>query len=285
LFSGVADGVIGEVTEYPQLIKLGYDVVAKSEVRQGLWNGIKNITPESVKNVSVDFYEQKKANYTSDKSYLVNHTVGQDGVTVVSIVMGAGFFKKGTDGLKEGIEDTGKKLIKKETDEVVDVLGKIVKNGNKIEYTNPAGKVLKWSEQNAKDIENSIQSALKRSTTDGKYIEGKVADFIKNDGKSIDGFGLSIDRKIGGQAGDVDILTKNEMIEVKKSFAAWSGKKDQIKKFVDTSMEDFLNPYNKKVIIYIDEPLTVTQKAAILDYVPKNVSLVNSLDELKKILK
>ncbi|WP_288446739.1 fibronectin type III domain-containing protein [uncultured Chryseobacterium sp.] len=124
LFSGVADGVIGEVTEYPQLIKLGYDVSTKSEVRQGLWNSIKNMSPESIKNASLEFYEQKKANYTSSKSYIVNHTVGQDGVTVVSLAMGAGFFKNGTDGLKDGIEDTGEKLIKNELD---DSLEKIIK--------------------------------------------------------------------------------------------------------------------------------------------------------------
>ena len=33
LFAGVSDGVIGEITEYPQLIKLGYDVSTQTEVR------------------------------------------------------------------------------------------------------------------------------------------------------------------------------------------------------------------------------------------------------------
>ena len=71
MFTGVSDGVIGEVTEFPQLVKLGYDVATKKEVREGLWNSVKNISVESIKDASVKFYEEKKANYTSDKHYIV----------------------------------------------------------------------------------------------------------------------------------------------------------------------------------------------------------------------
>ncbi|WP_336686037.1 fibronectin type III domain-containing protein [Chryseobacterium bernardetii] len=284
LFSGVADGVIGEITEYPQLIKLGYDVSTKSEVRQGLWNSIKNISPESIKNASLEFYEQKKANYTSSKSYIVNHTVGQDGVTVVSIVMGAGFFKKGADGLKDGIEDTGEKFIKKETDEVVEVLGKIVKNGNKIEYTNPAGKVLKWSEQSAKDIENSIASA-KVSSNIGKRNEGKVAEAIKQK-KEIKSFGQKIKRTTGNDAGDIDVSTLDELIEVKSSLSVVD--EGQFNKYINSNDPDFLNPYNKKVILYIDAPLenlSPNQSLIIDNIKSKGVKIVNSLEELTNSLK
>ena len=37
-----------------------------------------NISTESIKNAATDFYEEKKNNYTSDSSYIVNHTVGKN---------------------------------------------------------------------------------------------------------------------------------------------------------------------------------------------------------------
>lgn len=40
----------------------------------------------------------------------------------------------------------------------IEGIGSIVKNGNKIEYTNPAGKLLEWSEQGVKDIDQAIES-------------------------------------------------------------------------------------------------------------------------------
>lgn len=79
-FAGVGDGVIEEVTNYPQLVKLAYDVSTKKDVRNGLWESVKGISVETIKDAAVDFYEEKKANYTSDKSYIVQHTVSKDAV-------------------------------------------------------------------------------------------------------------------------------------------------------------------------------------------------------------
>ncbi len=42
--------------------------------------------------------------------------------------MGAGFFKKGADGLKDGIEDTGEKFIKKEAGNIASSLEDLLKN-------------------------------------------------------------------------------------------------------------------------------------------------------------
>jgi hypothetical protein len=41
LFPGMSDGVVEEITAYPQLVRLGYDVATKKEIRKGLWNSIK----------------------------------------------------------------------------------------------------------------------------------------------------------------------------------------------------------------------------------------------------
>jgi len=115
LFAGVSDGVVEEVSNYPQLIKLGYDVASKKEVREGLWNSVKNISSESIKNAATDFYEEKKNNYTSDKSYIVNHTVGKDAVQVASILMGGGAIKSlknSTDNIHNGVKKVGEEIKK-----------------------------------------------------------------------------------------------------------------------------------------------------------------------------
>jgi len=164
------------------------------------------------------------------------------------------------------------------------VFGSIVKNGNKIEYTNPAGKLLKWSEQGTIDIANSINSA-KNSGNAGKIVEANVAKFLQQEGKKIEGYGLEIKRANNTVAGDIDIITSNELIEVKNSYSAWSGKKDQISKLANSSLDDFMNPNNKKVILYIEQPLSILDKSNILNYIPSDVILVNSLDELKSVIK
>jgi len=46
-----------------------------------------------------------------------------------------------------------------------------------------------------------------------------------------------------------------------------------------------MNPNNKKVILYIEQPLSILDKSNILSYIPSDVILVNSLDELKSVIK
>ncbi|CAI9429319.1 hypothetical protein MSHRCOH1_03825 [Candidatus Ornithobacterium hominis] len=114
-----------EVTSYPQLIKLGYDVATKEEVRTGLWESVKGISIETIKDVAVGFYEEKKENYTNDKAYIIQHTVSKDAVQVASLFMGGGIFKKGTEALKNGVEETGKNVAKKGLKKIEKVLDKL----------------------------------------------------------------------------------------------------------------------------------------------------------------
>ncbi|WP_316633141.1 fibronectin type III domain-containing protein [uncultured Flavobacterium sp.] len=169
------------------------------------------------------------------------------------------------------------------------VLGTIAKNGNKIEYTNPAGKLLKWTEQGINDINNAIATAKNldplNTNNIGRITEGKVADFIKQEGKIVEGFGLTIKKADNSIATDIDIITSNEIIEVKNSMAVWEKKPNQVNRFVNSTLEDFVNPQNKKAILYIEKPLSDLDKAKILNTIPNNVTLVNSLTELKTILK
>ena len=106
LFSGAADGGIDMVSDYPQLIKMGYDVATKSEVRQGLWDGIKTISPSKVADFATGAVKQKWENYNfSDKPYMGNHELGYDAVGVVKMVTAG--------GLVAGLKDAGEKFSKK----------------------------------------------------------------------------------------------------------------------------------------------------------------------------
>jgi len=183
------------------------------------------------------------------------------------------------DDIKIGINNA------KDVKEWADDLKKgVYRNGNKAEFINQSGSTLTWTDQhpNSLDIEGALPPVGQNVTT-GKQAEAVVADFIKKEGKEIEGFGLGIHNKTANTpAGDIDVLTKNEIIEVKKSYSSF--KKGQIDKFVNVSMPNFLNPDNKKAILYIHELLTEFQKSSILGRIPENVTLVNSLEELKKIL-
>jgi TANFOR domain-containing protein len=163
------------------------------------------------------------------------------------------------------------------------MLGSITKNGNETLYTNPAGKVLTWKEQGTNGVETAIESARKGDA--GKKVEAKVADFLTGEGKTIEAFGMKVKKANGQTAGDFDVLTNNELIEVKKSMTAWETKMNQMEKFAISTKDDFMNPLNKKVILYIDEPLSELDKAKVLNTIPGNVTLVTSLTELKAIIK
>ena len=195
---------------------------------------------------------------------------------------------------KEGVDtkelDTFVEKARKEVRKTITkgdkkILGKIVRNGNKVEYTNPAGKILRWSEQRAKDIENAIQATKKLNNTNvnniGKITEGKVGEFVKSR-KEVLGFGQKIEPNIT----DIDVSTLDEIIEVKTSFSAV--KENQFDKFLNSKLDNFCNPEQKKVILYIDKPMseaTNTQLNMINRIKQKNVIVVNSLDELGKIIK
>ena len=161
----------------------------------------------------------------------------------------------------------------------------IVTNGNIIEYTYPARKILRWSEQRTKDQKNAIQATKKLNNTNvdniGKITEGKVGEFVKSR-KEVLGFGQKIEPNIT----DIDVSTLDEIIEVKTSFSAV--KENQFDKFLNSKLDNFCNPEQKKVILYIDKPMseaTNTQLNMINRIKQKNVIVVNSLDELGKIIK
>ena len=165
LFAGVSDGVIDQITTYPQLIKLGYNVATKAEVRRGLWNAVKNISVESIKNAAIDFYEQKKNNYTSNKSYIVDHTVAKDATELASIFIGSTGLKGAAKDVDDGVERTGKEILS----EVDDALVKGVEGADGL-------------------AKKSLKEAIDNGTFERDLVEGltsEVNDVAANKGRKL----------------------------------------------------------------------------------------------------
>ena len=115
---------------------------------------------------------------------------------------------------------------------------------------------------------------------------GKVAAFVKEN-KEVMGYAQGIKRADNSPAGDLDVVTKDEIIEVKKSLKAVTDV-EQFDKYIDKAHPDFLNPEQKRVILYIDKELTNlhpndVKKIEVIK--SKGIIIVNSLDELKEVLK
>lgn len=150
---------------------------------------------------------------------------------------------------------------------------------------NPYGSKIKWVEQNPKNIPNAIESAMNSSNT-GKAIEGKVGDYVQQK-VEVTGFGLKLDNiSTGKPAGDIDVMTHNQIIEVKKSMSAV--KMDQIDKYINPSNSQFFNFEGREIVLYIDEIIDISnpQTAKMIQELnSKGVKVVNSLEELGGILK
>ncbi|PYY28968.1 WXG100 family type VII secretion target [Paenibacillus illinoisensis] len=164
-------------------------------------------------------------------------------------------------------------------------IGSIVKEGNKTTYTNPVGNVLHWDDQHPKNINRDIDQLL-NSKDSGKATEAKAAYAVR-ESKEVTAFSQKIQRADGNPAGDFDVVTKHEIIEVKKSLKAITDV-EQFDKYVNVKHQDFFNYDQKKVILYIDKPLTNPHPNDLIKLElikSKGVTVVNSLDELKGVLK
>ncbi|MFK4302618.1 phage baseplate assembly protein gpV [Paenibacillus sp. RC254] len=226
-------------------------------------------------------------------------------ISVAAIVEGAGSFFKPKTILNSPVKEPvhpGPKIINEKTEspqlsnlkpnkeiEIEGVgkitnVGRIVKDGNKTKYTNPAGNELTWVDQHPKNINRDIDNALDSSNV-GKATEAKVADFVRKE-KEVTGFGQKVLKDNGEAAGDLDVVTKDAIIEVKASIKAV--KDDQFNKLTHTNQDYFFNPDKKNVILYIDKPMTNLRpehKIMLENIKSKGVTIVNSLDELKEVLK
>lgn len=174
------------------------------------------------------------------------------------------------------------------------VIGNIVRNGNKIEYTNPSGTLIKWEEQLEQGISSSIASK-KASSELGDIVEGKVGEFV-NSQKKVEGFN-QIYKDVNNQiVAELDVITADEIIECKRNISLARNKftlDKQAGSIANPESAEFVNPYNKHKILYVDEPLSLNASGDIfpsdkkyIDELKANgIDFANSLQELKKLLK
>ena len=168
-------------------------------------------------------------------------------------------------------------------------------NGNKTKYENNSKTVFEIAEQNSKNINNAIQSRLSNKDI-GKFVEGKVADYIMNNtNETVKKLGAKVKalsgeklkpEKIGADIGDLDIMTDNYLIEAKSDVQ--NVKFSQIEKYLDKNNPEYINVGDKKVILYIDSGLEGAS-AKDLEAVEKSRELgaiiVTDLEELGRILR
>ena len=162
----------------------------------------------------------------------------------------------------------------------------IVKETKKyIDYQNNAGQTIRIPKQSSQAIDNKIAS--KRSgTDDGAIVEAKVADFIKDEmGLELTDFSNKV--KYSSKAeevGDIDCATERVLIEVKNSIT--SVDPEQIKKYIDSSHEKYINVLDKKVVVYVDKPmknLNSINADKLVQLKEMGVKIVNGLEELKGV--
>lgn len=113
-----------------------------------------------------------------------------------------------------------------------------------------------------------------------------MASFVREN-KEVTGFGQQIRKADNSLAGDLDVVTNDEIIEVKKSLKAVTDV-EQFDKYINPNNANYFNPDQKKVILYIDKPLTnlhPNDVKKLEEIKSKGVIIVNSLDELKEVLK
>ncbi|MDR2910201.1 MAG: hypothetical protein LBV47_02390, partial [Bacteroidales bacterium] len=113
-FAGVADGVIDEITGIAQLVKLGLEITTDKEMAKALWESVKNINLETIKEAATGAVKEKWDKYANSPDYITYHEIGKDGVAIASMLYG-GFLVKG-----------------KNVTEVVEESGTIIKNAKKI---------------------------------------------------------------------------------------------------------------------------------------------------------
>lgn len=153
------------------------------------------------------------------------------------------------------------------------------------EYNNFSGNTVKIPKQTASSIPEAIDSAVASSDV-GKSTEGKVAKFIKDQGIEIVDFGNKVKGTGGNLIGDIDVATREQLIEVKHSIS--SVKVEQLEKYINPYCDKFFNFGNKEVVLYIDEAIDISNAYNVskLEELKENgIIVVNGLEELGEILK
>ena len=173
------------------------------------------------------------------------------------------------------------------------LIGEIIEqSANWFKYKNFKGLILKIDKQTSGGIATAINTAENLPnipTNAGKKLEAIVARTVQQK-KEIKGYGVKVQRANGNPAGDMDIITDHELIEVKKSLS--DVKIDQIAKYANIENDDFMNLNAKKVILYIEDAAANPSHPTLQAIQAMNMThgievkiIIGSLTDLKNALK
>ncbi|MBN8680362.1 MAG: hypothetical protein J0M29_19200 [Chitinophagales bacterium] len=160
-------------------------------------------------------------------------------------------------------------------------------------YKNLKGKILKIDKQYPAGIENAISTAenLEDNLANaGKRLEANVARAVQQKGKEVKGYGVKVKKDNGSPAGDMDILTEDEFIEVKKGLNDITDV-NQFDKYTNLQDDNFMNLNARTVILYIGDAATDPDHPILQAIRAKSNSrieikiIIGSLEELKNALK
>ncbi|MBN2661044.1 MAG: hypothetical protein JXR54_07230, partial [Tannerellaceae bacterium] len=152
ILSGVGDGTFEELKSIPELITLALDVAFDKQIRNSLWESLKSISWEDVKNMPVKMVKDKVAVYERGGA-IAKHEGGKDGVQVASMVLGFGSLKKG----KEVAEEVGEQLGKSVTD-IVKKLPKSIVDDLSVLSEKTFGKIVKELGDDPKLLEELLNN-------------------------------------------------------------------------------------------------------------------------------
>jgi len=108
--SGVADGVVGEITDIPQLVKMGCELATDQQKRDALWNAARNVNLGTIKKAATGTIKDYWDRYTGPQDHNTRHDQGVDAVTVASVLWG-GFAKKGITKVDDGLAQASEEII------------------------------------------------------------------------------------------------------------------------------------------------------------------------------
>lgn len=160
-------------------------------------------------------------------------------------------------------------------------LGIVRKPNRHAEFVNSSGNLLKWQEEanvpaKATNILNDPNAPA------SARLEADVAQYIHQNKPPITGLSIKVRRANNSQAGDLDVYTDTHLLEVKTG--SGSVNYSQFDKYVNPGHPEYLNPYGKSVVLYIENPMTPSVRATVESNLPTGVSVANSRVELLSLL-
>lgn len=211
--SGVADGMIDQVTQTAQLVKFGLEIVTDKEKAAALWSSVKKINFSSVKHLVVEGVKDKWNKYVNDSIWVASHELGKDMVNVAATFNGGGFLKgkQMSDGVAatgDGIGDAAEKAAK-------DALEKGEKEA-----------LEKGEKEAAEQVEKEAADEVKKESTE--KVEKEAAEKTEKEAAEKEA-GKKIRR----------IFTADELKAIRKS---------DIQQFVIDHYDDLMDPKNRETI-------------------------------------